>query len=241
MWFAARLASEYILIFSSLMNFSFIFRHSIHLLFITSSFLILIGFRPGFRNTEYQPCGKPCSLCAISNSHSMNMRGAFKLFFHKDTLLLVFTLVCLWFTVSLVITQVAELEDLKVQSGEITNSQIVITRLKNKLLYKDTTREMRLFLNESLDYFVISGKDRFDNLDSLYVGDQVRIYTKDQVWGIFGFGHRTILHMERIADHKLFVDFNKRQTSNRNLWLITGIATLAFSLWYMSNIMRRMQ
>ena len=59
MRFAARLASEYILIFSSLMSFSFIFRRSIQLLFITSAFVILMSIRPGFRNTEYQPCGKP--------------------------------------------------------------------------------------------------------------------------------------------------------------------------------------
>lgn len=59
MRFAARLASEYILIFSSLISFSFIFRISNRLLFITSAFVILISIRPGFRITEYQPCGKP--------------------------------------------------------------------------------------------------------------------------------------------------------------------------------------
>jgi hypothetical protein len=55
MWFAARLASEYILIFSSLISF----RNSIQLLYITSTLVILFSFRPGFRITEYQPCGKP--------------------------------------------------------------------------------------------------------------------------------------------------------------------------------------
>jgi hypothetical protein len=59
MRFAARLASKYILIFSSLIGFSFSFRNSNQLLFITSAFVILIGIRPGFRITEYQPCGKP--------------------------------------------------------------------------------------------------------------------------------------------------------------------------------------
>lgn len=59
MRFAARLASEYILIFSSLMSFSPSFRNSNQLLYITSALVILFGFSLGRRITEYQPYGKP--------------------------------------------------------------------------------------------------------------------------------------------------------------------------------------
>jgi hypothetical protein len=71
MWFAARLASEYILAFSSLISFSSSFRNSIQLLYITSTLVILFGFRPGFRITEYQPCGKSWPLYAIHSTIPM--------------------------------------------------------------------------------------------------------------------------------------------------------------------------
>jgi hypothetical protein len=161
--------------------------------------------------------------------------------FHKDSMILCFVFVSFWFTVSLAIPQFIDQKDLDHHVGRITDAGIYITRIKNKLLSKDTSWQMRFFLQGKGDYYILPGNNGYHQYDSLYITDSVEVFTKGKTWGIFGFDSRLVYHMVRKTDQRVFVDLAKEKNKNSGLWLMTGIFMLIFLLWYASNTVRRMQ
>jgi hypothetical protein len=149
------------------------------------------------------------------------------------------SLVFIWFTITLYSSQKTEFHKLKVNAGAISKAHVVITKIKNTPFYKDTTREMRFFLDDSLNYFLITTTGNLNYFDSLFIGDTVKIYTRDKVWGIFGFNERLILHLERISDNKVFLRYSETQRSNRDLYLLTGIFSIGLFIWYLVRVKKR--
>ena len=63
----------------------------------------------------------------------------------------------------------------------------MITRVKNKPFFKETTKELRIILNTEEQYFTLITTGSFGNITTrIEVGDTITIFTKPRVWGIFG-------------------------------------------------------
>lgn len=170
----------------------------------------------------------------------MKKRLVWRILFHTDIFMLVFVIVFLWFTITLLYDQLTSFQSLKKHTGVIRKSEFVITQIKNKPLFKDTTREMRLYLNNDSKYYSIKTNDRLPEFDSLFWDDSVNLYTKDKWLGIFGFAENMIVHLERVPDGKVFLDYEKAQRSKKGLYLLTGIFTIALFWWYIHRTRRRL-
>lgn len=165
-----------------------------------------------------------------------------KVLLHKDTLLLVFTLVWLWFTVTMLVDMNTDFKYLHPHTGQVTDIHIAITRLKNKPLYKDTTRELRIALADEDQYFTLSTKTNFDDLMAiLKQGDTATVYTKEKVLGIFGFGDdQTITHLVKHPTNEVLVDFEKKQQNYSSFVWMPALATIGFLIWYIVRVRKRL-
>ncbi|HKO81959.1 MAG TPA: hypothetical protein VJU78_16245 [Chitinophagaceae bacterium] len=166
---------------------------------------------------------------------------AFKIIFHKDILLLIFAIVWLWFTVSSIVDKTTGLSQMKQHMGELNRAEIVITKIKNKPLFKDTTREIRLYLVNSESYFTITtNNDYRPILSELYQGDNIlTIYTKQKLFGIFGFGdEKKVNHLQR--GNKTIVDYSKHQRSMSAIVWLTGLATIGFTVAFVIRLRKRL-
>lgn len=170
----------------------------------------------------------------------MKRNRFWQIIFHTDTFILIFGFVFLWFTITLLYDQLTVFQSLKRHVGVIKKSEFVITGIKNKPLFKDTTREMRLYLNNESNYYSIKANNRLPEFDSLFWGDSVNLYTKDKWFWIFGFAENMIVHLERIPDGKVFLDYEKVQRSKKGLYLLTGVFDLALFWFYIRRTRHRL-
>jgi len=165
-----------------------------------------------------------------------------KVLLHKDSFLLVATLVWLWFTISLLADINFDFQKLQPHTGQVSDVRIAITRIKNKPLYKDTTRELRISLVNEPHYFTISTTGNFDDItETLLVGDTAAVYTKEKLLGIFGYGdNQTIAHLVKHPINKVLIDFRKKQQSNSSVVFLPAVATIIFLIWYIVKVRRRL-
>jgi hypothetical protein len=165
-----------------------------------------------------------------------------KIFLHKDSFLLIAALVWLWFAVSMLVDVNYNFHNLHPHKGEVTEIDVAITRIKNKLLYKDTTRELRISLVNEPQYFTISTTNNFDDItETLVVGDTVTVYTKDKLLGIFGYGNsQHIAHLVKHPTNQMLIDFRKKQQSISSIVFLPVLATIIFLIWYIIKLRRRL-
>ena len=152
------------------------------------------------------------------------------------------TLVWFWFTITLLVDINFDFKKLQPHTGQITDMLVVITRMKNKPLYKDTTRELRIVLADEPQYFITSSKSNFNDITAnVSQGDSVTAYTKDKVFGIFGFGdHQTIVHLVKHPTNEVLIDFAKTQQSNASIVFLPAVATIGFLIWYIIRVRKRL-
>jgi hypothetical protein len=171
------------------------------------------------------------------------MRNKFwKTLLHKDSFLLIATLVWLWFTISLLADINYDFQKLRPHKGQVSDVRVVITRIKDKPLYKDTTRELRIRLANEPSYFKISIKGNFDDIaETLVSGDTVTVYTKEKFLGIFGYGdNQTIAHLMKHPINQVLIDFRKKQQSISSILVLPALATIIFVIWYIIKVRRRL-
>jgi len=127
-------------------------------------------------------------------------------------------------------------------TGQVTDIHVAITRLKNKPLYKDTTRELRIALVGENEYFTLSTKKNFDDITAaLKRGDTATVYTKEKVLGIFGFGdNHTIAHLVKLPTKQVLVDFQEKQQNYSSLVWMPALATVGFLIWYIVRVRKRL-
>jgi hypothetical protein len=76
-----------------------------------------------------------------------------RLLFHKDSALLIASLVFLWFTISLLVDTNYNFNQLTKHHGQLVGIDSVITRVKDKPLFKEVTKQLRLTLDNERNYF----------------------------------------------------------------------------------------
>lgn len=161
---------------------------------------------------------------------------------HKDSFILVFAVFLLWLTISLITDEYYDFSRLTKYTGLYEKSSIVITKIINKPLYKDTTRELRLWLRgEALPFNISRYQDLDKVLGGFYTIDTLSVYTKNKTFYIFGSGGpRQIVHMRNERTKENIIDFRKAQTSAGNVKYLTGIFTVAFIIWYTVRVSQRL-
>lgn len=165
-----------------------------------------------------------------------------KVLLHKDSFLLIATLVWLWFTISLLVDISYDFQKLKPHTGQVSDVRLAITKIKNKPLYKDTTRELRISLVNEPHYFTISTTSNFDDItETLVAGDTATVYAKEKLLGIFGYGdNQTIAHLVKHPINQVLIDFRKKQQSNSSIVFLPALATIIFLIWYIIKVRRRL-
>ncbi|MEJ8819058.1 hypothetical protein [Lacibacter sp. H407] len=169
----------------------------------------------------------------------MTRRQTLRLIFHKDTIALLASLVFLWFTIGLLDDINYRFEDLTKHSGQLVKIDSVITRVKDKPLFKEITKELRLTIDTDNKYFTsITTKDFGYITGNVSIGDTVHIFTKKKLWGIFGMKKaRDISHLAK--GDIVIVDFEKYQQSLSGVFLVTLVAAIGFFIYYFVRTKRR--
>ena len=169
----------------------------------------------------------------------MTRRQTLRLIFHKDTIALIASLVFLWFTIGLLVDSNYNFQNLDKHSGQLIGIDSVITRVKDKPLFKEITKELRLTIDTDNKYFTsITTKDFGYITRNISIGDTINIYTKKKLWGVFGMKKaRDISHFTK--GDTVIVDFEKYQNSLSGVFLITLGATIGFFIFYYLRTRRR--
>ena len=169
----------------------------------------------------------------------MTRRQTLRLIFHKDTIALIASLVFLWFTIGLLVDSNYRFDDLSIHKGQLVKIDSVITRVKDKPLFKEITKELRLTIDTDDNYFTsITTKDFGYITSYISIGDTVNIFTKKKLWGIFSMKKaRDISHLTK--GDAVIVDFEKYRQSLSGVFLITLVAAIGFFIFYYLRTRRR--
>lgn len=169
----------------------------------------------------------------------MTARQIRNLIFHKDSIALVFSLVFLWFSISLYIDSSFRTTNLIRHTGRINNITTVITRVKNKLFFKESTKELRITVNTEENYFTSITTESFGNITSgIKVGDTITIFTKPKVWGIFGLkSARDISQLTK--NDKVMMNFANYKRSISGFFIPTLIFSIILIIIYLVRTTKR--
>ncbi len=195
---------------------------------------------PSRRNSISSPAASLKTLyAALSDTLLMTRRQTLRLIFHKDTIALIASLVFLWFTIGLLVDSNYRFEELAKHRGQLVKIDSVITRVKDKLLFKEITKELRLTIDTDDNYFTsITTKDFGYVTSYISVGDTINIFTKKKLWGIFGMKKaRDISHFTK--GDIVIIDFEKYRQSLSGLFIFTLMAAIGFFIFYYVRTRRR--
>lgn len=169
----------------------------------------------------------------------MTRRQIQKLIFHKDSIALIASLVFLWFTLGLIIDSNFDQKDLTKHSGKLVRIDSVITRIKDKPLFKEVTKELRLTIDTEQNYFTSVTTSHFGDITSkIAVGDTIAIFTTPKFWGIFGMKKPSDIS-QLTNGNLLVIDFEKYKMSISKIYILTLIASLGFFIFYYIRIRKR--
>jgi hypothetical protein len=166
-----------------------------------------------------------------------------KVLLHKDSVLLMGIFGSLWVSVNMLADINTDFNKLHPHTGQVTDMQLVITRMKNKPLYKDTTRELRIALADEPKYFTISSnKTNFSDITTaINNGDTITVYTKDKVFGVFGFGNEQVIaHLVKHPTKQVLVNFTEKQQYYNSFAWLPILGTIGFLIWYIIRVRKRL-
>jgi len=162
----------------------------------------------------------------------MTSRQIGNLILHKDSITLGFSLVFLWFSIGLYIDSAFRTANMIPHTGRIDRISSVITNVKDKPFFKETTKELRLTLNTEDDYFTSITTESFGSIRSrIKVGDTVTILTKPKIWDIFGL-KRTRDISQLTKDDTVIINYTKYKRSISGLFILTFIFSIVLLIIY---------
>jgi hypothetical protein len=163
-----------------------------------------------------------------------------RLVFLKETMILVFGLVWLWFSISLYVDSNYSVRDLKPHNGEIESLDSSVIRIKDKPFFKEITKQLQVTLLSDLKTYTIETTGNFGEIISkISVGDSVTIYTKPKLWGIFGLKKATIInHMTK--NNEIIIDYSSYKRSISGLFYLTLSFSLILIVVYIARLKKRL-
>lgn len=169
----------------------------------------------------------------------MTKKQILKLVFHKDTIALIVSLVFLWFTIGILVDTNYDKKDLTPHIGQLVKIDTVILRVKDKPLFKEITKELRLTLDNEGNHFTTITTKNFSHITSqINVGDTVTIFTKSKLWGIFGMKKSNNISQLTNGDN-VIIDFEKYKQTLSGLYILTLISSVGFFIFYYLRTRRR--
>lgn len=165
-----------------------------------------------------------------------------RILFHKDSVLLLIAIIWVWLAISIIVDANYDITELVSHKGRLEKVSIIVTGLKSKPLFKDTTRELRITIDNNPGYFSISSKEDLSIIEgSLFIGDSVSVFTKKKVLGIFGYGgSRSIFHLVSLTRKRIIIDYNERKRSSYSVSFLVVFAALFFITWYITKVRKRL-
>ena len=151
--------------------------------------------------------------------------------FGSKYFLLPATLTFLCFTIWLTSRILTPIDSLTRTVGTVASIDSVITRVRNKPLYKRVDKDLRIHLADEEHFFKVSGSKGFHFITSkIKIGDKIIIYA-DPPFESFLFGKsRRMCQLEHNGE--TIIDFRKEKKSYYPSVAILVVSTLAFGTWY---------
>lgn len=148
----------------------------------------------------------------------------------------------MWVSLNMLVDVNTDFKKLHPHTGQVSDMYVVITRIINKPLYKDTTRELRIALMGEPQYFTLSSKSTFDDITTtVHKGDTVTIYTKEKALGLLGFGNEhSIAHLVKHPIKQVLVDFNEKQQYYNSFFWLPILITAGSLIWYIIKVRKRL-
>jgi hypothetical protein len=121
--------------------------------------------------------------------------------------------------------------DLKEVVGTVANTQEVVTRVKERLLYTRKDKELRIRLKEYPDYFRIMEVYSYDTfLEGILLDGSAKLYIRPHWLAILGLGHKNdIFHLE--INQQTVLDLSKTQRNSLKVGGITFVLSIILALW----------
>lgn len=168
------------------------------------------------------------------------MSKILRLIFLKETFLLLFGLVWLWFSIGLWVDSNYSEKNLEVHYGVISKMDSVITRVKNKPLFKEVEKQLLVVLNSEKKTFTLLSTENFGFITSKVAeGDTVKLFTKPKVWGIFGLKKASeINHL--IKSGTIVLNYEDYKKSISGMFYFTLTFSLTLIIVYIVKLRKRL-
>ncbi len=162
----------------------------------------------------------------------MTIRQFLKFLFHRKSGPLIGSLIFVWVTISLYVDLNTTKDELIPHVGKLVGIDSVITKVKNKPLFKEITKQLRLTLDTESSYFTSITTSNFASITSqIDVGDNVTIYTKYKKLGIFGLKKNN--EMSQLTKGNIeIIDYKHYQKTIQKMIFLCGFFSLAFLVWF---------
>ena len=169
----------------------------------------------------------------------MKIPKILRLIFLKETIILIGGLVFLWFSVSLYVDSNYTVKDLKPHFGTIKRLDSIVVRVKNKPLFKEVTKQLRVQLSSGDNIYKLETTENFGEVISkIGVGDSVTVFTKTKLWGIFGLKKASIInHLTK--DEEVIINYEAYKSSISGLFYLTLIFSIILLIVYIVKLKKR--
>jgi hypothetical protein len=151
--------------------------------------------------------------------------------FGQKYLLLPFAIVFLCSAMWLTSRVLTPLNNLERVAGTVASMDSVVTRVKDKPLYKRLDKELRIYLSSRPNYYMVSTSSDFGFITSkVRVGDEVVIFTNPPFETfIFGKSDR-ICQLEHNGEK--IIEFKEQNEKYYPSIALLLTATIGFFIWY---------
>ena len=133
-----------------------------------------------------------------------------------------------------------KLTDLDKYVGVFSSCDSVITKVKDKPLFKQVTKRLDIKLQNSPHNFTLTTTDNFGYISSqISEGDTINIWTKTNKEKVSQTNNVSINHL--IYKDKILVDFDSTFAVTPSLIIFSLVPAFGFLIWYYFRIRKRLQ
>ena len=133
-----------------------------------------------------------------------------------------------------------KLTDLDKYVGVFSSCDSVITKVKDKPLFKQVTKRLDIKLQNSPYNFTLTTTDNFGYISSqISEGDTINIWTKTNKEKVSQTNNVSINHL--IYKDKILVDFDSTFAVTPSLIIFSLVPAFGFLIWYYFRIRKRLQ
>jgi hypothetical protein len=133
-----------------------------------------------------------------------------------------------------------KLTDLDKYVGVFSNCDSVVTKVKDKPLFKQVTQRLDIKLENSPYNYIITTTDNFGYITSkIHKGDTINIWTKTSKENVSQTNNVSINHLT--CKDKIIVDFDRTFAVTPSLIIFSLVPAFGFLIWYYFRINKRLE